>query len=103
MFRRLLLLGRALALAHVLTVVSCLGAHLGIARATRDAPDRNPITLRVVTAVGDALMFPISVAWWLWRGERFPHSTDGLWLTSPIWGLGLAYLVKRRQRKRAAA
>jgi hypothetical protein len=99
MFRRLLLLATALALAHVLTVVSCAGAHLGIAKTTRDAPDRNPITLRVVTAAGDALMFPISVASWLWRGERFPNSTDGLWLTGPIWGLGLAYLVTRRQQK----
>jgi hypothetical protein len=103
MFRGFLLLGTALALAHLLTVVSCVGAHLGIARAARDVPDRNPIALRAVTASGDALMFPISVAWWLWRGERFPNSTDAVWLASPIWGLGLAYVVKRRERKRTAA
>jgi hypothetical protein len=98
MFDRILVLATVLTIAHVITVTACGAAHLGVARAVRDLPDRNPIVLRLMTAVGDGLMFPASAVWWLLRGERFPDSAQGFWFASPIWGFGLAYLMKRRHR-----
>jgi len=98
MFGRIVVLAAALTIAHLLTVTLCVGAYVGAARAVRDLPDRNPVPLRIVRAAGDGLMLPTSVVWWLWRGERFPDSTLSLLFTSPIWGCGLAYLLKGRRR-----
>jgi hypothetical protein len=56
------------------------------------------MALRLVTAIGDILMLPTSVVWWLWSGERFPDSAQGLLFTSPMSGFGLAYLVKGRRK-----
>ena len=99
MSRRILVLGAALTLAHLLTVTLWVGVHLGLARAMRDLPNRNPMALRVVAAIGDTLMLPTSVAWWLWSAERFPDSARGLLFTSPMWGFGMAYLIKSRRQK----
>jgi len=92
-------MGTTLTLAHLLLVVCWGGVHLGVSRAVRDLPKRNPLTLRVVTAVGDVLMFPTSLIIWAWRGDRFPWCLDGLPLTSPMWGFGMAYLVKRNRHQ----
>ena len=96
-FKRILVMGTALTFAHLMLVTFLIGAHLGVSRAVRDLPDLNPPALRVITAMGDVLMLPTSLFVWGWRGGRFPWSTDGLLLTSPVWGFGAAYLVKRRR------
>ena len=99
MFRRIVVPGIALTIAHYLIVVVCSGVHLGVARAVRDTAEREPLTLRILTAVGDLLMMPTSLILWLSRGARFPTTIDALVFTSLIWGFGVALYLKRRNRR----
>ena len=94
MFRRTSTLGTALTLVHAFLVVSCVSGNLGVARAVRDLPQRNPPDLRALAIAGDVLAFPASLMrfWW----DDAPDLPLGL-MVSPLWGFGLAFVLLRRR------
>jgi hypothetical protein len=89
----------AFGIGHLCLVILLAGAELGIARAARDLPNRNPLALRIVRGAGDVLMLPVSPVLWIWRSERFSSSTDVIWLVSPLWGIALTRLRLAKQRR----
>ncbi len=100
MLKRLLLPGTALTIANVLLVGAWIGLHVGDAKARRDLPDPSAtVATHLIVTTGDVLMFPSSILWLVIKGQRFPDSADAMFVNSPIWGFGLAYLWRRRGRR----